>query len=178
VPKITAGGGVIIGGLLLFMGVIALINTLRSRTATLFAGLAITALLVGIFTPPVIYARIVQRKSSRELALLIREKAGKDAMVAVFGYEQGLPFYARRRVIVVGGRNELEFGSRQGEQSAWFIEREKFDQLWAGPAPVFALIALNDLELFKKTTQPPLILLGKDGRRALITTKPDGHMPQ
>ena len=171
-PKISAGGGIIMGGVFLLMGVIALRNTARGRTAPLFAGLAITALLAGIFAPPVIYARIAQRKSSRELALLVREKAGKDAIVAAFGYEQGLPFYARRRVIVVGDRNELEFGSRQGDHSAWFIEREQFDRLWAGPAPVFALIYLNDLESFQKTTQPPLILLGKEGRRALITNRP------
>jgi hypothetical protein len=75
-------------------------------------------------------------------------------------------------VILVGGRNELEFGSRQGDQSAWFIEREQFDRLWAGPAPVFALVYLNDLESFQKTLQPPLILLGKEGRRALITNRP------
>lgn len=176
-PKITAGGGIIMGGLLLSMGIIALANTVRSRIAPLFAGLATTALLVGIFAPPVIYARIVQRKSSKELALLVREKAGKDSIVAAFGYEQGLPFYARRRVILVGGRNELEFGSHQGDQSAWFIERDQFDKLWAGPTPVFALIDLKSLESFQKTIQPPLTLLGKEGRRALITNRPDKHTP-
>jgi hypothetical protein len=166
------------GGLFLLMGVVALITTLRGRIVPLFAGLAITALLIGIFAPPVIYARIEQRKSSRGLALLVREKAGKDALIAAFGYEQGLPFYARRRVILVGGRNELEFGSRQGDQSAWFIEPEQFNRLWAGPAPVFALIYLNDLESFQKTIQPPLILLGKEGRRALITNRPIGPAQQ
>ena len=176
-PKITTGGGIIIGGGLLCMGGLALLNTIRSRIAPLFAGLSITALLVGIFAPPVIYARVVQRKSSKELALLVREKAGKDAIVATFGYEQGLPFYARRRVILVGDRNELEFGSRQGDQSAWFIERDQFDKLWAGPTPVFALISLQSLESLQKSVQPPLTLLGKDGRRALITNRPVKRTP-
>jgi hypothetical protein len=161
------------GGLLFSLGVIALINSIRSRTAPLFAGLAITALLIGIFAPPVIYDNIVKKRSSRELALLVKKKAGKDALIVAFGYSQGLPFYAQRRVILVGDRNELEFGSRQGDQSAWFIDREQFDRLWAGPAPVFALIPLNYLESFQKTIQPPLTLLGKEGRRALITNRPD-----
>ena len=172
-PKISAGGGIIMGGLLFSLGVIALINSVRSRTAPLFAGLAITALLIGIFAPPVIYDNIVKKRSSRELALLVKKKAGKDALIVAFGYSQGLPFYAQRRVILVGDRNELEFGSRQGDQSAWFIDREQFDRLWAGPAPVFALIPLNYLESFQKTIQPPLTLLGKEGRRALITNRPD-----
>jgi hypothetical protein len=110
-------------------------------------------------------------RSARELALLVKEKADKNAIVSVFEYEQGLPFYARRRVVVVGGRNELEFGSRQGDQSAWFIDREKYDQLWAGPAQVYTLINLNELGKFEKLCNPPLILLGKSGRKALITNR-------
>ncbi len=170
-PKITAGGGIIMGGLFFSLGVVALLNTTRSKTAPLFAGLAIMALLVGIFAPPTIYARMAKDRSARELALLVKEKADKNAIVAVFDYEQGLPFYARRRVVVVGGRNELEFGSRQGDQSAWFIEQEKYAQLWAGPAQVFTLINLDELGHFEKNSNPPLILLGKSGRRALITNR-------
>ncbi len=170
-PKISAGGGVIMGGLFFALGVVALLNTIRSKTAPLFAGLAIMALLVGIFAPPTIYARMAKDRSARELALLVKEKADKNAIVAVFDYEQGLPFYACRRVVVVGGRNELEFGSRQGDQSAWFIEQEKYAQLWAGPAQVFTLINLDELENFEKNSNPPLILLGKSGRRALITNR-------
>ena len=170
-PKITVAGGIIMGGLFFSLGVIALLNTIRSKTAPLFAGLAISALLVGIFAPPTIYARMAKERSARELALLVREKADKNAIVSVFEYEHGLPFYARRRVVVVGGRNELEFGSRLGDQSAWFIERERYAQLWAGPAQVFTLINLRDLQNFEKTSSPPLILLGKSGSRALITNR-------
>lgn len=174
-PKISTTGGIIMGGLFLCMGLLALINTVRARTASLFAGLAITALLLGIFAPPVIYARIAERKSSRTLALLVREKAGPDALVATFGYEQGLPFYAKRRIIVVGDRNELEFGSRHGDNTEWFLERAQFDQLWAGPKQVFALIAASDLESFQKSLQPQPVLLGREGRRALIANRPVGH---
>ena len=175
-PRITATGGIILGALLLSMGAVALTTSFRNKAAPLFVGLAITALLLGIFAPPVIYARIAQQKSSRELALLIKKKAGKDAVVAAFGYEQGLPYYAQRRVLLVGGRNELEFGSRCGDQSAWFIERNQFDRIWSGPAQVFALIPLKELESFHKSSQPPLTLLGKAGRRALITNRPDAQI--
>ena len=170
-PKISAGGGIIMGGLFFSLGVISLLNVTRRDTTQLFAGLAIMAILIGIFAPPTIYARMAKDRSARELALMVKEKADKNAIVAVFEYEQGLPFYARRRVVVVGGRNELEFGSRQGDQSAWFIEREKYDQLWAGPAQVFTLINLRDLSIFEKNCSPPLILLGKSGSRALISNR-------
>ena len=174
-PKISAIGGIIMGGLFLCLGLVALLNTFRARTASLFAGLAITALLIGIFVPPVIYARIAERKSSRSLALLVREKAESDALVATFGYEQGLPFYAKRRILVVGDRNELEFGSRHGDNADWFVERAQFDQLWAGPKQVFALIGDGDLESFQKSLQPQPVLLGREGRRALIANRPVRH---
>jgi 4-amino-4-deoxy-L-arabinose transferase-like glycosyltransferase len=170
-PKITAVGGMITGGLLLALGVIALLNTIKNNIASLFAGLAITALLVGIFAPPTIYARMVKERSSRELALLVKEKADKNAIVSVYDYEQALPFYTQRRVVVIGDRNELEFGSRQGEQSAWFIDAASFPLLWAGPAQVFTLINLRDIEIFDKICNPPLIILGKSGSRALITNR-------
>ncbi len=81
-PKISAGGGVIMGGLFFALGVVALLNTIRSKTAPLFAGLAIMALLVGIFAPPTIYARMAKDRSARELALLVKEKADKNAICA------------------------------------------------------------------------------------------------
>jgi 4-amino-4-deoxy-L-arabinose transferase-like glycosyltransferase len=170
-PKITAVGVMITGGLLLALGVIALLNTTRNKTAPLFAGLAIMALLVGVFAPPTIYARMAKERSSRELALLVKEKADRNAIVSVYDYEQGLPFYVQRRVVVIGDRNELEFGSRQGDHSAWFIDAASFPLLWAGPAQVFTLINLRDIGFFDKICNPPLVILGKSGRRALITNR-------
>jgi hypothetical protein len=114
---------------------------------------------------------MAKERSSRELALLVKEKADKNAIVSVYDYEQALPFYVQRRVVVIGDRNELEFGSRQGEQSAWFIDAASFPLLWAGPAQVFTLINLRDIEIFDKICNPPLIILGKSGSRALITNR-------
>ncbi|ABQ27847.1 glycosyltransferase family 39 protein [Geotalea uraniireducens] len=168
-PAITAAGGAIIGLILLCQGIPALIATARAQTAALLSALLIFAYIFGIFGPPVIYAKIAAKKSSRELAMIIREKAGKDALVATFEYEQGLPFYTKRRVIVVGGRGELEFGSRQGDQSAWFIELEQFKRLWDSPTPVFALIQQREVEPLQKALATPMKVLGREGRRILVT---------
>jgi len=168
-PAITAAGGAIIGLILLCQGIPALIATARAQVTGLLSALLIFAYIFGIFGPPVIYAKIAAKKSSRELAMIIREKAGKDALVATFEYEQGLPFYTKRRVIVVGGRGELEFGSRQGDQSAWFIELEQFKRLWDSPTPVFALIQQREVEPLQKALATPMKVLGREGRRILIT---------
>ena len=170
-PKISAAGGAIMGSIFLCQGIPALFAALRGQTKTLIVVLAFASYLLAIFGPPVIYARIAERKSSRELALLVRQKADRDAVIATFEYEQGLPFYAKRRVVVVGGRGELEFGSKQGDQSAWFIEPEQFSKMWASGKTVFALVKNDDLDALQKTLNPALKVLGKQGRRVLITNR-------
>ncbi|GAB7026960.1 glycosyltransferase family 39 protein [Geotalea toluenoxydans] len=168
-PQIAMQGGIIIGLCLLGLGLPALVTSWKGQTAALFCSLAIFSYSFGLFAPPVIYAKIAQRKSSRELALIVREKAGKDAVVATFEYEQGLPFYSQRRVVVVGGRGELEFGSNQGDQSAWFIGLNQFADLWNSSRPVFALIQQRELVVLEKLLSTPIKELGRQGRRILIT---------
>ncbi|WP_243370591.1 glycosyltransferase family 39 protein [Geotalea sp. SG265] len=170
-PQIPVQGSIIIGLCLLGLGIPPLVAVLKKQAVVLFCSMALFAYLFGLFAPPVIYAKIVQRKSSRELALLVREKAGKDAVVATFEYEQGLPFYAGRRVVVVGGRGELEFGSNLGDQSAWFIDLRRFVELWNSPRPVFALIQERELPVLKKVLTTPMKELGRQGRRILITNQ-------
>ena len=89
---------------------------------------------------------------------------------------EGVPFLHAHRTheelyVVVGGRGELEFGSNQGDQSAWFIDPDHFSRLWASSVPVFALIKKDDLETLQKTLTPPLKVLGSQGRRMLITNR-------
>jgi hypothetical protein len=159
------------GILLLGMGGTALFSTIRKNTAGLIAGLALTALLAGIRAPPVVLAGIAKKKSVRDLALLVREKAGKESVVASFGYVQGLPFYAQRRIVVVGDRNELEFGSRLGDHSNWFIDRQQFDRLWSGPVQVFVLVNPGEVQPLMSSGRQTATLLGISSRWALVTNR-------
>ena len=49
-------------------------------------------------------------------------------------------------MVVVGDLNELEFGSKQGDQSAWFIDPHQFRTLWDGDTPVFAVLGDGELK--------------------------------
>ncbi|UFS70762.1 glycosyltransferase family 39 protein [Geomonas sp. RF6] len=169
-PKIAAAGGILIGTIFLVQGIVALRNSYRATTPALFAGLAAVGFLCSICAPPVVYQGIADRKVTKDLALMVKERAGSDALVASFGYEQELPLYTGRRVIVVGSKGELEFGAKQGDNSFWFIESEQFRSLWAGPRPVYALISPEDLQNMAALTPPPVIL-GMRAKRALITNR-------
>lgn len=168
-PKLSAAGGAVIGSILLCQGISALVGLRRRSPATLLCGFALFSYLLGIFGPPFILARTVERKSFRELGHLAREKAGPETALASFRiYQQGFTFYAGRRVIVVGGRGELEFGSRQGDQSQWFMDEQTFVQLWDSGKPVIALVREDSLLDLQRMVRTPSRELGKQGRTLLV----------
>lgn len=166
---ITIGGGLVLGGLLAAQGLFGLYSARRGRALGLVASLCLLCYLFGVFGPPFVYAYVVARESSKTLALQVRARAGPDEIVAALGYEQALPFYTGRRVVVVGARGELEFGSQQGDQSAWFLDQNRLTKLWEGPRTVFVLAKAKHLDDFERSVRTPVRVLGREGTRILIT---------
>jgi len=125
--------------------------------------------MVGIAAPNLLLPGLTEKRSLKEIGLIVREKAGKDAVIASFGLRQGLSFYSGRRVLIVGPRGEAEFGSRQGDQSPWFYDLKRFAMLWDSPTPVFTLLTgeeLKDLQGLVRTTPR---IISQNGKRILIT---------
>ncbi len=170
-PGMSCIGGTITGLLFLGEGICALIAARKESLVKLIASLCLFSYLLGIFGPPAILPGIAEKKSLKEFGLLIREKATPDAVIASFGVDQGLSFYSGRRIIVVGDRNELEFGSRLGDQSAWFIEPQRFRELWDGGTQVFALVGGEDLAQLQATVRAPVRVLAKNRRKLLISNR-------
>ncbi|HJV35367.1 glycosyltransferase family 39 protein, partial [Geomonas sp.] len=136
-PRLAPVGAALVGVLFLAHGLIALLGA-KGRLPRLVAGLGLCSLVTAALAPPVFYEGIAKRKLSRDLALMVNTQAGKDAVIASFGYQQELPLYTRRRVLVVGSPGELEFGSKKAPD--WFISEESFAALWQGPRPVYAMV--------------------------------------
>jgi 4-amino-4-deoxy-L-arabinose transferase-like glycosyltransferase len=170
-PAISAAGGAVMGAVFLCEGIFALRSTFKASAVSLFASLLIFSYTFGIVGPPLVLSRIAERKSLKELGRLAGEKAGSDAVLVSFGVEQGLPFYAKRRVIIVGNKGELTFGSRQGDQSAWFIDRPQFNRLWDSSTPVVALLREAELNEVRGSVKVPVRVVGKQGRKILIANR-------
>jgi len=70
----------------------------------------------------------------------------QDLIISYRHYVQGILFYARRRMVMVGGRGELDFGSRQGDQRDFFWDTdEQLVAAWGSGRRVFLVI--NRVEL-------------------------------
>ncbi len=171
-PKLSVLAGAVMGSLLLAQGIAAFVGLRRRNTAMLLVSFGLFSYLLGMFGPPFILGRTAERKSFRELGLLVKEKATPETAVASFQlYQQGFSYYAGRRIIIVGDRGELDFGSRQGDQSSWFMDEQGFARLWDSGRPVIALIREDALPVLAKLTATPPRELGRKGKILLIANR-------
>jgi 4-amino-4-deoxy-L-arabinose transferase-like glycosyltransferase len=168
-PRLDQTGAACVGALFLMHGIVAFVNTRSSHMHRLVLGLALASYFTAMLAPPVFMAGIAKRKLTRDLALKVRELAGKDAVVASFGYQQELPLYTRRRVLVVGSPGELEFGSKSAP--GWFIEENRFEELWSGNRQVFALVPKDGVGNLQRRLIPSPNMLGAEGPCALIANR-------
>lgn len=161
-----------LGAVFILEGLMALTFARRGETLRLFLSLSAGGLLLALVAPHVLFPAISQRKaSSRELCRMVKDVAGPETVVVSVEYEQGFPFYARRRVVIAGGMGELEFGAKIGDQSAWFMEQARFPELWDSGRHVVALIKPKDLDQLKSVAKTPVRVLGKDRRKLLVSNR-------
>ncbi len=106
----------------------------------------------------------------RHLGLTVRQQARPQDLVIVYNhYVQGIPFYARRRVVMVGGHGELDFGSRQGDQSAFFWpDDDQLIRAWQSPRRVFLVINRLELERLLPRLRPAPRQIAQQGKKVLI----------
>ena len=171
-PFASPTGGAVLGSLFLREGVAAYVCTKNGAAAQLFLTLSAGGIMLSLVAPHAVLPLVSEKMAcSRELCRMVPNVAGTDTAVVSVGYEQGLPFYARRRVILAGGMDELEFGAKIGDQSAWFMEKTGFPPLWNSGCHVVALISPNDLRTLSQAGLAPVRVLGQDRRRLLISNR-------
>ncbi len=169
---ISPVGGIVLGTVFLVEGALVFFAARRSDPVGLFASLCTGGLLLALVAPHAAFSTISARNaSSVELCRMVASVATPETAVVSVGYEQGLPFYARRRVIVADGIGELEFGAKIGDQSAWFMDLARFHQLWDSGRHVVALVQPEELPRLSSEARTPVKILGKDLRRVLITNR-------
>jgi 4-amino-4-deoxy-L-arabinose transferase-like glycosyltransferase len=142
------------------------------RRLQIALAVACGSLLVQVVAGHLVYRNLAEKKTSKPLALKVGELAAPTDIVASFGYDhQTLPFYARRRVMVVGGRDELQFGSLQGDQSAWFVDQQQFTTLWNGDRRVFLFLKPDALATLQKEQKTPVNVIMQTRKKVLVSNR-------
>ena len=170
-PKIGLDGALLIGSVFFAGGLMSLAFLLKKRRETLFMLLGLTSCIAGIVGPPVIFAHSIEKKSTRELAYLVRDRYPDLPLVSYGYYRQDLVFYSGKRVIVAGSSGELEFGRKLEKDPGWFIDIPTFYRLWNSPRQILTVISQNDLVQLRRVVETPVRVIASWGKTVLITNK-------
>jgi hypothetical protein len=114
---------------------------------------------------------ITRNESPRDLALKAAALAGPDTPIVTFGPMQAVSWYTGRRVLVTDKIDELEFGSKQGDQSAWFPDRAALLGLWSGTAPLLVILKKGEFQELQPALHPAPHIVMESGRRLLISNR-------
>jgi hypothetical protein len=168
-PEVTPVAGAVLGIIFAVEGGAVLLSLRRADTTRLFASLCLLSYLAGIAALLFVMPTVAAKKNTKKLGLLIHRLAPPEAVAATFTFEQGLSYYAKRRIMVVGNMGELEFGSKQGDQSAWFVDIPAFRRVWDSDRQVFLDVHRLLVTVLLGGTRTPYRLIDREGDKLLVT---------
>ena len=137
--------------LILLWGVVPLfVRRLGAERVVLLSFLLLALFLTALNRPAAQY--LSGYKSVKQLAGVLNASLREGDVVAQYGlYQQGLPFYTKRRCILVNEVGELEFGAeRAPDRGKWFLDDRTFLPLWNSDRRVFCLFKRDTLKLIRK----------------------------
>jgi len=169
--KIGADGALLLGGIFTVGSLLSLFALKGKHRGVALFLLCLTAGLGAMNAPSAVFARSIEKRSTRELARIVRDRYPDTRLVSYGIYRQGLPFYAGRRVILAGHPGELEFGSLRETQPGWFIDRKTFHGWWDSRTAYVALVSRDDLAGFISQVKAPVKIIATWGGTVLISNR-------
>jgi hypothetical protein len=137
--------------LILAWGVMPLFIRRLSAERVVYVSFLLLALFLTSLNRPAA-AYLGQYKSVKTLSSVLSASLREGDVVAQYQtYRQGLPFYTKRRCVLVKEVGELEFGAdRAADRNAFFLDDAAFLALWNSPARVFCVARVDTLPLLRE----------------------------
>ncbi len=158
-----------IGGILLFGG--AMVTVAFSARLT-GAGLSLIVITLAGALCAASWARIAAEpmRSYASLSRQVAERAPTAQIICYHRYVQGLPFYTRRRVILVGPLTELRFGAEHAPDATdyFFTSDSDLMRLWHRPGDIVLVLDAGDLARLKDRLGNFTLLAVEHTKRAII----------
>jgi 4-amino-4-deoxy-L-arabinose transferase-like glycosyltransferase len=158
-----------IGAILLLGGAAATASFLARRTG---AGLCAVVLAIAAALVAGTWARIEAEplRSYAALARTVEARAPDATIICYHRYVQSLPFYTRRRVILIGAKTELAFGARRApDRNQWFFKRDAdLMRLWRSPGRKVLVLDAPDLARMREELAPYTLIASEFRKRAIL----------
>ena len=151
-------------------GLILLLLRQARSTLLLVTFLCTFGILLELILPAMFTRYAAPRLSPRMLALAVRTYATPQTSLAQMGPQQGMNFYTGKRLITVGDADELSFGSRQGDQSSWFMSKEQFSQFWQSDHHIMIVLKRHETDQLTSLSTPSRIL-SDNGSLVLLSNR-------
>lgn len=158
--------------LLLLWGTVPLfLRRLSAERVILVSFLLMALFLTSLNRPAARY--IGAYKSVKEIAVVLNSSLRPGDVVAQYDtYRQGIPFYTKRRSVLVEEVGELEFGAdRAKDREEYFLNEAAFQRLWASGARVFCVFKRDAMPLIAEKF-PGHRLLYRSDAGILILNRP------
>ena len=158
-----------IAAILLVGGTLTTAMFITRRTAAGLGAIVVTlafALIAGgwarLETEPM--------RSYADLSRAIAEKAPDATIICYHRYVQSLAFYNRRRIVLVGGRTELDFGAQHDPDApAWFLNNDdQMFHLWEQPGRKVLVLDAGDLARMKERLEEFDVIAIEGKKRAIL----------
>lgn len=141
----------IIASAALLIGPIASI-VLTSRGRRYGAAVVVLCASAAIFLCSLasIFDIMGETRSMKQASMILNERAPDHTPVAWDEVLQGVPFYTGKRVIIVGGMGELEFGAERERvetpnAESFFWTKERFADEWASDRPLALVVRTENV---------------------------------
>lgn len=169
-PQLAFNSCMFVGVLFCLQGIVS-IWSCNKKPAFLLVTLISCSFALELVVPQTIMPEIAQAESPRELALKANQLAGPETRIITFGPMQAVSWYTGKRVMVTGQIDELTFGSKQGDQQAWFPDRQTVLNLWGSDSHVLIMLKQHELNGLINDLNPAPRVVAKGGRRVMISNK-------
>ena len=139
------------------------------------AGLAAIALVAAIALGAGSYVRLEAEplRSYAALARTVQARAPDATLICYPRYVQALPFYTRRRVILVGAPTELAFGQMHAADGSRYFFRSQDDvlRLWNMPGAVVLVIDERELNQLRDRLGEFTVIGSEWHKRAILKAR-------
>ena len=136
--------------ILLWGGMPLFIRRLGAERVVYLSFLLLALFLTSLNRPAAAY--LGKYKTVKGLSAVLSASLREGDVVAQYEtYRQGVPFYTKRRCILVNETGELEFGaSRAADREKYFIDERAFAALWNSDARVFCVFHRSRLPFIRE----------------------------
>jgi 4-amino-4-deoxy-L-arabinose transferase-like glycosyltransferase len=110
--------------------------------------------------------------TTKRLSDIVNREGNNVRYLLTYGsFEETLPFYTKRRVLVASYKGELEMGSACDDTKAFFLTDADFVKLFNGNSGVYCVVKASKLLRLKDRLTGGYSVLGTQNGRYLISSK-------